>query len=722
MPTRFFTALVSLGACLLSAPSAWAEPGSAPPAAAPASSDALGDLSLVELLELKVATTKTSTSVDETPAAVTVVTRQEIVARNYRSVADVLQHVTGFYVVDDHVLPNVGVRGMAGGLSGESGTVKVMIDGVPVTFHPTGGHWLGPELIALSAIERIEIVRGPTSSLYGADAFLGVVNVITRNGDTLRGGEVRTGASLTDAGRFGYDADAVVGAPVGPFELLLAARYDFEDRSGLALPESSPAPRLPDDVTLATPTDGFEARSVSTYARATLHGRKNYRLRLVGRYARLDRNDEFAQWLQLTSTSNDAAVTPTRVSLHQGSLTLAFEWEPAKDLGFVVRTTGSFDGPTDADHIEVGSELFWVKRRFSSRGIATTLEASYRPLGNLEIVGGLEQSFDREEPLTPSAISKLEIGGVSPGEPLPGTEPRAEPTTLENFGALAQVRYAPLEELSLTAGVRFDRHSIYGGQTSGRGAAVLNPAEGLFFKLMGGTAFKAPSPALLYERPLVAGGVIGNPALEPQRVATLEAQALYRLKERLAASTGLSYNRLTDKAQFTLVGINQEAQNVAELESLSWETRVDATLHPGFDVYTSWERVWARQRQDEIGYRRDLLGEDNPIYPEYIFRTGALAKLPGLPLRLNADAILVTTRLASDDNALEAGERYSLPPYALLDVGVSTVGLHFWGRRETAASLNARNVLGAEAADPGFAGVDYPLQGRTVYLQVRQEL
>src|SRR6185436_7417535 len=147
------------------------------------------------------------------------------------------------------------------------------------------------------------------------------------------------------------------------------------------------------------------------------------------------------------------------------------------------------------------------------------------------------------------------------------------------FGALAQVRYAPFSALALTGGIRFDRHSIYGGQTNGRGTAVLSPTEGLYLKLMGGTAFKAPPPTLLYERPLVAGGVIGNPKLEPQRITTVEAQTLYRFRDRLSASTGLSYNRLTDKAQFTLVGINQEAQNLAEVESLSWETRLDANLH-----------------------------------------------------------------------------------------------------------------------------------------------
>jgi hypothetical protein len=58
----------------------------------------------------------------------------------------------------------------------------------------------------------------------------------------------------------------------------------------------------------------------------------------------------------------------------------------------------------------------------------------------------------------------------------------------------------------------------------------------------------------------------------------------------------------------------------------------------------------------------------------------------------------------------------------LLDAGLSTVGLSFWGYRETTASISVRNVTNTRAADPGFAGVDYTRDARTVYLQLRQEL
>src|SRR5262249_41941579 len=86
----------------------------------------------------------------EAPAIITTVTREQIAVWGYRSVAEVLSHLLGFYVVDDHISPNLAVRGISGGLYADSSIVKVLIDGHSVAFHSTGGNWLGPELVPLS--------------------------------------------------------------------------------------------------------------------------------------------------------------------------------------------------------------------------------------------------------------------------------------------------------------------------------------------------------------------------------------------------------------------------------------------------------------------------------------------------------------------------------------------------------------------------------------------
>src|SRR5256885_14093936 len=166
---------------------------SAPPAAVaqeqdvPESIGDMVDLNLQTLIEgVIISAAKTSQNADGSPVAVTLITADDMRAWGYRSVEEMLRHVVGFYVVDDHMVPNAAIRGISGGLRSESGLIKVMIDGHPVAFRSTAGNWLGPELIPLSVIDHVEIIRGPVSSLYGADAFLGVINVVTRSGDLLR--------------------------------------------------------------------------------------------------------------------------------------------------------------------------------------------------------------------------------------------------------------------------------------------------------------------------------------------------------------------------------------------------------------------------------------------------------------------------------------------------------------------------------------------------------
>src|SRR5262249_11941097 len=97
-------------------------------AAAPKPAEGVEDLDLVKLLNVEVSTaTKTSESLEEAPAVITVVTRADIQRWGYQTVAEVLNHTVGFYLTDDGILPNAGVRGMTGGLGAESGVIKVMI-------------------------------------------------------------------------------------------------------------------------------------------------------------------------------------------------------------------------------------------------------------------------------------------------------------------------------------------------------------------------------------------------------------------------------------------------------------------------------------------------------------------------------------------------------------------------------------------------------------------
>src|SRR5579864_3852127 len=163
----------------------------------------LAEASLEELTNIQVySASKHMQSASDAPASVTVITADEIQKYGYRNLADILRSVPGFYVTYDRDYTFVGVRGF-GRLGDWNSRILVLIDGHRINNNVLGQALLGNEfLVDVDLIERVEIVRGPSSSLYGANAFFAVINVITR---TSR--EVKDWELSFQTGSFGTNED-----------------------------------------------------------------------------------------------------------------------------------------------------------------------------------------------------------------------------------------------------------------------------------------------------------------------------------------------------------------------------------------------------------------------------------------------------------------------------------------------------------------------------------
>jgi outer membrane receptor for ferrienterochelin and colicins len=131
--------------------------------------------------------------VTEAPAAVSIVTADEIRRYGYRTLGEILQGVRGFYVTNDRNYSYLGVRGFA--RAGDYNTrVLLLINGQRVNDNVFDQAPIGAELdLDVAMIERVEIIRGPASSLYGTSAFFAVINIITRAGADLNGTIVQGG-------------------------------------------------------------------------------------------------------------------------------------------------------------------------------------------------------------------------------------------------------------------------------------------------------------------------------------------------------------------------------------------------------------------------------------------------------------------------------------------------------------------------------------------------
>jgi iron complex outermembrane receptor protein len=161
----------------------------------------LPDLSLEDLMKLDsgqvFGASERLQPATEAPAAVSFITAEEIRRYGYRSLADILRAIRGLYVSDDRNFSLLGVQGFA--KPGDyNSRILLTVNGHRVNDNVFGQAEIGPEFgLDPAMFERVEIIRGPASSLYGGSAFFAVVNVITRSGTSLAGGSLTVqGGSL----------------------------------------------------------------------------------------------------------------------------------------------------------------------------------------------------------------------------------------------------------------------------------------------------------------------------------------------------------------------------------------------------------------------------------------------------------------------------------------------------------------------------------------------
>src|SRR6202035_570875 len=160
----------------------------------PSRSTDLSELSLEQLMEVHVDTvygaSKFEQKITEAPSSVTIISADQIRKYGYRTFADILRSVPGFYVNYDRNYSYVGVRGFAS--PGDYNTrVLILVDGHVMNDDVYGGAYIGTDFpIDIDLIERVEIIRGPGSALYGTSALLAVINVVTKHGHHFGGVEI----------------------------------------------------------------------------------------------------------------------------------------------------------------------------------------------------------------------------------------------------------------------------------------------------------------------------------------------------------------------------------------------------------------------------------------------------------------------------------------------------------------------------------------------------
>lgn len=171
-------------------------------------------MSLDELVAVRIlATPKFAEDAEHSPSSVSIVTAAEIRSFGWRTLGDVLRSLQGFTVTDDHTYAYAGVRGISAPGDYRQ-RFTVLIDGITVNENIYASVPVDSAFpLDLDLVERIEVIRGPSASVYGGDSMFGVVNVISRSGASLGGGEasVSGGSGRSGQGRLTWGGETAGG-------------------------------------------------------------------------------------------------------------------------------------------------------------------------------------------------------------------------------------------------------------------------------------------------------------------------------------------------------------------------------------------------------------------------------------------------------------------------------------------------------------------------------
>jgi outer membrane receptor protein involved in Fe transport len=240
-----------IGSVLISASLAAAQRPTPPPKQA--IDTITNDLEQLMKIEFVVAGSKRAQDPRDVASFVSVVTAADIKEHGYRTLADVLRTLPGFYVSNDRNYSYIGVRGFSRPGDWNS-RILLLLNGLRTNDNVYDLAYIGEEFsVDVDLIERVEVIRGPGSALYGSNALFAVINVVTKSGSSLAGGELSTTAASfgTYSGRASYGR-----AFANDLELLVSATYSDGKGRNLFYPEFN-APLTNNGVANGDDYEGF---------------------------------------------------------------------------------------------------------------------------------------------------------------------------------------------------------------------------------------------------------------------------------------------------------------------------------------------------------------------------------------------------------------------------------------------------------------------------------
>jgi outer membrane receptor for ferrienterochelin and colicins len=557
------------------------------------------EISLEKLLDVTVTSaSKHEQEISQAPAFVTVITDKMIEAFNYRTLADALRSVPGLWISSDRYLFQLGIRGIA--IHGDwNSRIILMLNG-----HTLNEQWCGSinldELLGvdMSNVKRIEVIKGPGSSLYGSNAFFGVINVVTKDAESTIGPHLvarftdkvnRADGTFSFGRKFSDDFKLLFSGSVSNAlggRLFFPEYRDLEETERLALEEKGYSKYF---LSLDKLTGGYASNTDFL---------KSYSLFL---------DLSYKDFNVLSKISDRNKGIP---SGYYGSVFNTDKNRMEERFNFLEL---KYQKPFSSKHKFMGRVYYddyyfadWILYNYFSDPEAGYENPPYLP-GPVWMDKGTDKFWGTELQLDlhPTSNQRLILGGEFQDhrvEQHSGETDKSEKTIEddvvpqkvrslgENISNLyAQNEYKPIKQVNLILGLHYHKSTLYAGRITPKLGLIVSPKERTVLKVLYSQGFRAPT---IDERTFDdATYFIGNDKLVPEEVKSYEfVFEKYMPWARIVTSFYLNEAKkiisqeAIDSSDSDHPGGNYEAevfqyQNVDKLEAKGVEFSIERSLN-----------------------------------------------------------------------------------------------------------------------------------------------
>jgi outer membrane receptor for ferrienterochelin and colicins len=651
----------------------------------------LSDLSLEELMNIQViSSTGYLQKTSEAPSTIQVITAKQITERGYEELSDALRDIPGIDMIhlNGYAPTLIYFRGMYGA---ENLRALLMIDGI-VENNIIGSNDIAGPAYSLHNVERIEIIWGPASALYGANAFGGVINIITKKGADLNGFYAEKGF-----GTFNTSAERIsVGLKKSKFEVALSGSLYSTDGPKFTN-------RDPDySASYVDKAYSFNG-SLSYHGKSSLtkFGIRAYQTPM-GWGTFLNSPTVFlglpSQGYENTGVLGLLArdVRNERSGLespYARTLFIQNELKPTQRFNLLSRAIYRETGIGDDSYAYItldGKKLIRAITTNYSNRVSGEFLANYILSEKHKLAGGIQVYQDNiEKGSRKSTIDTNTVYLIDGKDVVTNLYSTFLPRTYDirnNFGSYFQyiANTTFLRQTSFTLGGRYDYNDYYGNALSPRIAIVNQPNDKTTIKLQYGKAYRAPTNTEIYQSP--------NIKLKTEKIATYEANLIYAFSKKAILQLNGFRNELSDVIILSNLSNLTVNKNPAEITVNGLETRLDMVYSNDVSSFINFTLQEAKGENTLTKLKRNMPG------------VASLKGNAGLSVNLDdAFTLSLTGNWVGKRETPTTSPFDEVSGYFLANLIFSTKKLF---NDHVNASLNIRNLFNTKWLDPGFRTAD----------------